>query len=71
MPLLDGMEAAKKMRVLHHRGKIDLSETKIFMHSAIQNTLQWKGVFDGKCNDLYFFGFLFINFFIVNKPVNF
>jgi hypothetical protein len=37
------------------------------MHSAIQQSVEWSPVFDGKCMDYNYF----IIYFIVSKPVNF
>lgn len=49
MPIMDGMQAVKKMRKMHEMQKIDISRTKIIMHSAIQDTIQEEDIFDGKC----------------------
>ena len=35
MPVMNGIEATKTLRELHTLGKINLSDTKIYMHSAI------------------------------------
>ena len=35
MPLMNGVEATKEIRRLSLRGNLDLSNTKVFMHSAI------------------------------------
>ena len=68
MPVMDGMAATSELRKLDSKGKINLSGTKIYMHSAIQSTIEWKEIFDGKCNLTSYF----INAIIlVNKPVNF
>ncbi|CDW86209.1 multi-sensor hybrid histidine kinase [Stylonychia lemnae] len=48
MPLIDGMQTSIILRQLHESHEIDLTNTKIFLHSAIQHTLEDKdGVFDG------------------------
>ena len=63
MPVMNGRQAVEKMRQLHENGAIDLSKTKIYMHSAIQGTIIWEDIFDGKC-------MLHHTNFIVNKPVS-
>eukprot|EP00347_Sterkiella_histriomuscorum_P001811 403370585 len=48
MPVLDGMRATASLRKLHDQRMIDLSETKIFMHSAIESTVKdEQKLFDG------------------------
>lgn len=48
MPILDGMRATQRLRVFHENGLIDLSNTKIYMHSAIQDQVNDEhNVFDG------------------------
>ena len=49
MPVMDGVSATRRLRELHTRGQIDLTKTKIYMHSAIQETVLWEDYFDGKC----------------------
>lgn len=39
MPVMNGVEATKILRQMHKSRDIDLSNTKIFIHSAIQKTL--------------------------------
>jgi CheY-like chemotaxis protein len=35
MPVIDGIEATKRLRTIHEQGAINLAGTKIYMHSAI------------------------------------
>ena len=39
MPVMDGIKATKRLREMHREKLIDLSMTGIFMHSAIEGTL--------------------------------
>ena len=41
MPVMDGLAATKTLRQLHDNKIIDLSKTKIYMHSAIQASIRW------------------------------
>eukprot|EP00347_Sterkiella_histriomuscorum_P016165 403354236 len=55
MPILDGKRATITLRQLHDQGVIDLGDTKIFMHSAIQNTVSDdRKIFDGICKPIHF-----------------
>eukprot|EP00347_Sterkiella_histriomuscorum_P017215 403350239 len=55
MPVLDGKRATITLRQLHDQGIIDLKDTKIFMHSAIQNTVSDdRRIFDGICKPIHF-----------------
>ena len=54
MPIMNGMQATKLLRELDSKGQINLLRTKIYMHSAIQEVIEWENLFDG----------------ILNKPVN-
>ncbi|CDW75766.1 histidine kinase-dna gyrase b-and hsp90-like domain protein [Stylonychia lemnae] len=48
MPVIDGMQTTTILRQLDETQEVDLSRTKIYMHSAIQHTVQDdKGIFDG------------------------
>jgi CheY-like chemotaxis protein len=49
MPVMDGMASTKKLRKMHKQDKINLDSTKIYMHSAIQESIDWYPLFDGKC----------------------
>eukprot|EP00349_Pseudokeronopsis_sp_Brazil_P003226 CAMPEP_0202962010 /NCGR_PEP_ID=MMETSP1396-20130829/6106_1 /ASSEMBLY_ACC=CAM_ASM_000872 /TAXON_ID= /ORGANISM="Pseudokeronopsis sp., Strain Brazil" /LENGTH=65 /DNA_ID=CAMNT_0049682283 /DNA_START=1102 /DNA_END=1302 /DNA_ORIENTATION=- len=55
MPIMNGMEAAKELRRLDRSGRICLHNTLMVVHSAIQQTVEWRGLFDA----------------ILSKPVNF
>lgn len=48
MPLMDGYTATSKLREMDKRGEISLSKTLIYIHSAVQETVQWEKIFDGK-----------------------
>ena len=48
MPIMNGMEATKNLRRMDIEGRIDLSRTQIYMHSAIQEVIEWDIIFDGK-----------------------
>ena len=37
---------------MHSKNLIDLSNTLIYMHSAIQGTVDWQELFDGVCKSL-------------------
>ena len=50
MPIKNGIEATKTLRQLNAAKKIDLSNTKIYMHSAIQEVIEWEEWFDGYLN---------------------
>jgi CheY-like chemotaxis protein len=52
MPILDGMRATKELRRMHDEKELNLSNTLIYMHSAIQESIEWTSVFDGKCKDI-------------------
>ncbi len=47
MPVLNGMEATLKMRQLEQEGIIDLSRTKIYLHSAVADSVTNTSMFDG------------------------
>ena len=49
MPVMNGMNAAIELRKMHREKILDLSHTLIFMHSAIESTIQIEGLFDGSC----------------------
>jgi CheY-like chemotaxis protein len=55
MPEIDGVRATKKLKDMHAEGRINLTNTKIYMHSAIQYSIDWEDTFDGR----------------LNKPINF
>ena len=50
MPVMNGLEAVKQLRYMDSQGDIELSMTKIYMHSAVQETISWEeqDYFDGK-----------------------
>mmetsp|Transcript_27897 Transcript_27897/g.26934 ORF Transcript_27897/g.26934 Transcript_27897/m.26934 type:complete len:141 (+) Transcript_27897:1316-1738(+) len=48
MPVMNGMEATKELRRLGSLNEIDLSSTLIYMHSAIEKSVNWQELFDGK-----------------------
>mmetsp|Transcript_10183 Transcript_10183/g.10161 ORF Transcript_10183/g.10161 Transcript_10183/m.10161 type:complete len:122 (+) Transcript_10183:1834-2199(+) len=48
MPVMNGMEATKELRRLNEIGEIDLSSTLIYIHSAIEHSVKWEELFDGK-----------------------
>ena len=50
LPILDGLKATTILREMDKNEEIDLSQTKIYMHSAIQSTVaDQRKVFDGIC----------------------
>jgi len=47
MPVMDGLEATKRLRQLEEEGKINMKDSMLVMHSAIHHTLtQEKALFD-------------------------
>lgn len=50
MPVMNGEQATKVLRKMHEENDIDLSRTKIYIHSAIQKTLigDVESIFDGQ-----------------------
>lgn len=49
MPVMNGMKATKKLRKLHKQKKVDLTDTFIVRHSAIEGTIDQQEIFDGIC----------------------
>jgi CheY-like chemotaxis protein len=54
MPVMNGLDATKELRNLHEDFVINLSKTKIYMHSAIQESIDWEPLFDAKCKYFLF-----------------
>ena len=48
MPVMNGMDATKKLREMEKNREIRLDQTNIYIHSAIAENLEWQSVFDGK-----------------------
>jgi CheY-like chemotaxis protein len=48
MPVMNGIEATKQLRLMNKKRLINLEHTKIYMHSAIEEIVMWKDLFDGK-----------------------
>ena len=55
MPILNGLESTKILRGMQKANKINLDSSKILLHSAIQETIESQGLFDG----------------VLSKPINF
>lgn len=51
MPVMNGRQAVERLRQLHIMNRINLNNTKIYMHSAIQGIQQWQDIFDGRCKE--------------------
>ena len=54
MPVMNGMKATKRLRKLDKLKQIDLSETLIIRHSAIEGTIDQIELFDGICKHTIF-----------------
>ena len=47
MPVMNGMNATKKIRELGKNKKVSLDNTKIYIHSAISENSDFQNLFDG------------------------
>jgi CheY-like chemotaxis protein len=41
MPVMNGIEATKQLRLMNEKGLLHLEHTKIYMHSAIEEIVLW------------------------------